>query len=229
MKKNFSEDPLAYSRQRALQYQLIDGTFELTFGGSFLLMAACFWGISQIAISNSFISGNLLPFAPLVVFVGGAYLMDSLAHRLRMRITYARSGFIVYQKARPLKWSVRWLIWIGIPLVTALLLAIIYLNRSLFHPAGQDLTSFLMPSFFGLLFSGLWIIVGWKTSIPRFYLIAAVSLLVSAGLFLNGLGDNLGMALLFGVMGAVLCASGGLTLLRYLRKNPSLQETIDEQ
>jgi hypothetical protein len=229
MKKKIPEDPVAHSQLRALQYQHVDGGFELTFGGAFLLMAVCFYVITRIAASNSFLSNNLLPFTPLVVFVGGVYLMDTLVQRLRMRVTYPRTGYIDYQKPRPLKRSTRLIIWIGIPVLTVILLVLLFLNRSQFHTEGQDDMSILMPSFSGLLFSGLWMIAGWKTSLPRFYLIAAVSLLLSAGLFLNGVGGNTGMALLLGAMGVVLCVSGGLTLRHYLLKNPFPQETADGQ
>jgi hypothetical protein len=106
-----------------------------------------------------------------------------------------------------------------------ILLALLFLNRAKFYTADQDYVSILMPPFFGLLFSGLWMIIGWKVSVPRFYFTAAVSFLVSAALFLKGVGGTTGIALLFGAMGVVLCASGGLTLHRYLRGNPTPQGT----
>ncbi len=227
MKKDFPDDLVNRSRLRAVQYQHIDGTFELTFGGVFLLTAVCYYAVSRIVMNDSFLSNNLLPFVPLVVFVGAAFLIDALVRRFRMRVTYPRTGFIAYQKPQPLKRPTRLAIWIGIPLLTAAFLAFLFLNRSYFQTAGQDYVSFLVPSFMGLLFCGLWAIVGWKISLPRFYLIAAVSLLVGAGLFINGVGGNIGLALLLGAMGVVLCVSGGLTLGQYLRQNPAPQETTD--
>jgi len=227
MKKDFPEDPINRSRLRALQYQHIDGTYELTFGGVFLLTAVCFYAVGRIVMFDSFISNNLLPFVPLAVFVGGAYLIDALVRRFRMRVTYPRTGFITYQKPQPFKRSTRLAIWIGIPVLIVVLLAFLFLNHSYFQTARQDYASILMPPFLGLLFSGLWVIVGWKISLPRFYLIAAVSLLVGAGLFFNGVGGNFGLALLLGAMGLVLCISGGLTLRHYLRQNPVPQETTD--
>lgn len=229
MKKDLTEDPMSRPRLRALQYQHIDGTFELTFGGVFLLTAACFYGVGRIITSNSFMSGGLLPFVPLVVFVAGSFLIDALVQRFRMRVTYPRTGFISYQKPRPFKRSIRLAIWIGIPALTAAILAFLFLNRASFQTAGQDYVSFLMPSFTGLLFSGLWMIIGWKISLARFYLIAAASLLVAAGLFFNRVGGNTGLALLLGVMGAALCISGGLTLHHYLHQNPVSEETSDAE
>jgi hypothetical protein len=132
-------------------------------------------------------------------------------------------------KPQPFKRSVRLAIWIGIPALTAALLVFLFLNRASFQTTGQDYVSFLMPFFTGLLFSGLWAIVGWKISLARFYLIVAVSLLVTAGLFFNKVGGNTGMALLSGAMGGALCISGGLTLRKCLRQNPFSQETSDAE
>ena len=224
MKKKFPEDLVTHTKRRALQYQHVDGTFELIFGGAMLLMAVCQFLLSRIAISN-----DLLLFAPLVVFVGGICLMDSLVQRFRMRVTYLRTGYIAYQKSRPIKRSTRMIIWIGIPIITLILLALLFMYRSKVQIGSQDYVSILLPSFTGLLFTGLWMIIAWKTSIPRFYLTAAVSLLVSIWIFINGEGDKTGMSLLFGVMGLDLCIAGSLTLFQYLRKNPVPQGTADEQ
>jgi hypothetical protein len=224
MKKNDPEDMVSRSRLHARQYQHVDGTFELTFGGASLLMAVSYYVTGKIASSNS-----LLPFVPLVVFVGGVYLLDFLVQQLRMRFTYPRTGFINYLKAQPLKRSIRLIIWIGIPVLTMLLLALILLNRPMFHAESQNYASTLIPSFTGLLFSGLWVMIGWMVSLPRFFLTSVVSLLVGVGIFIYGVGDNAGMALLFGAMGGALMVSGGLTLRQYLRINPLPQETADEQ
>ncbi len=202
---------------RASQYQHVDGSFELTFGGAALLMAICFYGMSWITLPDSFFAGNILPFTPLAVFVGGTFLLDALVKRFRARVTTPRSGYISYLKPQPLKRSTRLVIWIGIPVITVILLTLLFLKRTQFQTGGQDSVTILMPSFAGLLFSGLWVIAGWKIALPRFYILAAISLLVSGMLFFNGVGGNSGMAVLFGVMGAALCASGGVTLWMYLR------------
>jgi hypothetical protein len=224
MKKKFPEDLVTNSKRRALQYQHVDGTFELNFGGAMLLMAGCLFILNKFAISN-----DLLLFAPLVVFVGGIYLIDDLVQRFRLRVTYLRTGYIAYQKPRPTKRSTRMMIWFGIPFITLTLLVLIFLNRSKVPMASQDYVLILFPSFAGLLFTGLWMVVAWKTSLPRFYLTAAVALLVSVWIFINGIADKTGMSLLFGLMGVDLCIAGSLTLRQYLHKNPVTQKASDEQ
>lgn len=215
-------DDLKESQLRAAQYQHVDGTFELTFGGTFLLMAACFYVISRVNPPDS----SLLTFAPLVVFGGGGFLFDYLIQRLRTRVSYPRTGYIAYNRQpRPIKRATRLAIWIGVPLLTVALLALLFLNRSAFPAQSQDSALSVMPVFSGLLFSGLWVIMGWKIALPRFYLIAAVSLLISAGLFVSGVGGYSGMALVFGAIGALLCASGSVTLWKYLRSTRSPQDS----
>jgi len=218
-------DDLKKSQLHAVQYQHVDGTFELTFGGTFLLMAVSLYLVSRLAHPDS----SLLSFVPLLVFVGGGYLIDNLVQRFRRRVTYPRTGFIAYRKPEPLKRSTRLVIWIGMPLFTVLFLAVLILNRSKFPVGNQDSALPVIPVFSGLLFSGLWVIAGWKIALPRFYLIAAATLLISAGLFISGVGVYLGMALLIGAMGALLCASGGVTLWKYLRSTRSPQDNQPEE
>ncbi len=218
-------DDLKKSQLRANQYQHVDGSFELTFGGAMLLMTASFYLVSRLPHPGT----SPLLFAPLVVFVGGAYLIDNLVQRFRRRVTYPRTGFITYRKPGPLKCSTRLAIWIGVPLFTVLFLAVLFLNRAKFPAGNQDSALPVMPVFFGLLFSGLWVIIGWKIALPRFYFIAAASLLVSVELIVSGVGIYLGMTFLFGTMGALLSVSGGVTLWQYLRQNPAPQDARDEQ
>jgi hypothetical protein len=228
MKETTPKDPAMHPQQRVLQFQHIDGTYELTFGGAFLLMGIGFYLLGQVTLPDSFVSRNIIPFAPLIAFVGGVFLIDYLVQRLRARVTYPRSGYIAYKKPHPLKRSTRLFIWIGIPILTVILDAFLFLNRSKFPAQNQDSMSFVLLGISGLLFSGLFVIMGWKIALPRFYLIAAVSLLTSAGLFFNGIGGYPGWALFLGVTGAALIISGGITLWRYLRQNPILEASDDQ-
>jgi len=211
-------DEIKKAQLRANQYQHIDGTYELTFGITFLLMAASFWIISRAGDSNSFLVNNIYPWIPLVVFMGGIFLIDSLVKRFRLQVTARRSGYMEGRKLQPLKRSTRLAIWIGIPLLTIFLLVVMSLNRGKFRSEGQDSVSLLLPSFMGFIFGGFWIIAGWKLALPRFYIIALVSLAAAIFLFLNGMGGNPGMALFLGAMGSALSLSGGITLWRYLEQ-----------
>jgi hypothetical protein len=215
-------DDLKTSKLHAVQYQHVDGAFELTFGGAILLMAASIYLVYRLPNPDS----SPLLFAPLLVFSGAAFLIDNLVQRFRRRVTYPRTGFITFRKPQPLKRSMRLLIWIGVPLLSVILLVLFFLVRSIFPAQSQD-SSFttIWPGFAGFLFTGMWVIVGWKISLPRFYLIAAASLLVTVGLIISRVGIYLGMTLLFGAMGVLLFASGGVTLWKFLRSTPPPQDS----
>ena len=220
-------DEIKRAQLRANQYQHVDGTYELTFGITFLLMAASFWWIGLAGATNDFLANNIYPWIPLVVFLGGGLLIDSLVKRFRLRVTERRSGYMEGRKPQPLKRSTRLAIWIGIPLLTVFLLVVMSLNRGKFQAGGQEAISWLLPSFMGLMFAGLWVIVGWKIALPRFYLIAVLSVAVGVFLFFNGMGGNPGMAALFGAMGSALTLSGGITLWRYLEQTRGINQGGD--
>jgi hypothetical protein len=221
------KDEINQRQLRTVQYQHIDGGFELTFGGSFLLMAICYLVIDRFLVTHPQLY-DLLIWSPLLVFGLSSFLIDRLVNRLRMRITYPRTGYLSPSRPRKLNRATRLTIWIGVPVLSVLVLVLLFLNRSRFPAQNPDYVSLLMPAFFGFLLTGLFIIIGWKITLPRFYFIAMVPLLVNVALFLQGVGGWMGMAWLLGATGLSLSLSGGLTLRRYLRQNP-IPKDSDEQ
>ncbi len=220
-------DDLKKHQLRTVQYDHVDGTPELAFGGLFLLIAICSYIFAKLPdLSNSIFSTLII----MLAFVGGGFLIARLTQLLKERITYSRTGYVAYKRqGRPIKRSTRLMILIGVLLLTVTLLVLLFLNRLKFPTQSQDSTLYVMPGLTGLLFSGLWAIAGWKIALPRYYLIAAATFLIGAVLLVSGLGVNLGMALLFGAMSLILFTSGGVTLWKYLRQNPLPEDAPDEQ
>lgn len=223
-------DDIKKHQLRVLQYDLVDGTHELFFGLMFLLMAIYF--VIQAAAPESF-SNSILNFLLFILLIpAGAFLINLPIQKLKERVTYPRTGFIVPRRPPEPNRVTRWAVWIGVPVLVVVILALLAIYRPVINsPHAQDWlqTSPLFPVFSSILMCGLWVIIGWRIGLRRFFIIAVLTLLSGIGILLTGLGGNLGMALLFGAMGAVLCASGGVTLWRYLRQNPPPQDTPDEQ
>ncbi len=217
---------LEQAQKRVLQYQNIDGTFEFTFGALFLVMAICMYALSEVSLPSSLLS-NLLPFALSGIFAGWAFFIDHLAERFRERFTYPRTGYIAYSRQpRPIKRATRLFVWIGVPLLTIILSLLLFLYRMKFPaPPNQESAANIIPGFFGLLFSGLFVIIAWKISLPRYYISAAVTLLVGAELLLHEYPGYLGTALLFSAMSLTLLLTGGATLWRYLHATHPPEKT----
>jgi hypothetical protein len=166
-----------------------------------------------------------------VVLGGGGFLISRLSQRLKEQVTYPRTGYVAYSRqGRPIKRTTQLLIRIGLPLLTVILLALIFLNRAKFPAQSQDQAIYLNPGLMGLMFSGIFAIVGWKIPLPRYYLIAAAVFLISTVFLVSGSGGNLGMALLSGVMSLILFVSGGVTLWKYLRNTrPPVDASSENQ
>jgi Flp pilus assembly protein TadB len=72
------------------------------------------------------------------------------------------------------------------------------------------------------LFGGILLIqAGYRSALPRFYVLAFLGLLIGAGLVVSGLSIVLSLPLFFGLNGLILLASGSLTLYKYLRQTPA--------
>ena len=213
------------TQKRLIRYDYVDGTPDLAFGGLFLLMTIIYAILAAFpGLSNS-------PFSSIIiwaVFGGGGFLIGWLPQRLKERVTYARTGYVAYRRqGRPIKPWARWTIRIGAPILVIVLLALMFLNRQKFPAQSQDV-NYLNPGLLGFMFSGILAVIGWKIALPRYYLIAAITLLTSIVLLFSGPGGNPGLAMLCGAMSLVLFASGGITLWRYLRRNPLSAESPDE-
>jgi hypothetical protein len=214
------------TQKRLFRYDYVDGTPDLAFGGLCLVMTICFFIFAAFPGLSRSTSSVIIVW---VVFGGGGFLISWLSHRLKERFTYPRTGYVAYRRqGRPIKRTTQLLIRIGLPLLTVILLALLFLNRSKFPAQSQDQAIYLNPGLMGFLFSGIFAIAGWKIPLPRYYLIAAAVFLISAAFLVSGSGGTLGMALLSGAMSLILFVSGGLTFRAYLRRNPPHTEASDE-
>ena len=214
------------TQKRLFRYDYVDGTPDLAFGGLCLVMAIRFFILAAFpGLSSSTFSVIIV----WVVFGGGGFLISWLSQRLKERVTYPRTGYVAYSRqGRPIKRTTQLLIRIGLPLLTVILLALIFLNRAKFPAQSQDQATYLNPGLMGFLFSGIFAIIGWKIPLRRYYLIAAAVFLISTVFLINGSGGNLGLALLSGAMSLILFISGGATLWQYLHNTRPPEDTSSE-
>jgi hypothetical protein len=214
------------TQKRLFRYDYVDGTPDLAFGGLCLAMTICFFIFAAFpGLSSSTFSVIII----WVVLGGGGFLMSRLSHRLKEQITYPRTGYVAYSRqGRPIKRTTQLLIRIGLPLLTVILLAILFLNRSKFPAQSQDQVTYLNPGLMGFLFSGLLAIIGWKIHLLRYYLVAGAVFILSTVFLIGGSRGNLGLALISGSMSLILFLSGGVTLWQYLRHTHLSEDASSE-
>jgi hypothetical protein len=75
----------------------------------------------------------------------------------------------------------------------------------------------------GVIVSIIWLISTARAGLIRLYVQSLLSLLLGVGLSLASLETYQSLAVYYAVMGLVLILSGELTLIRYLRQNPPLE------
>lgn len=204
-------DPLQNAQKRAFQYWYVDGTFEFSFGGLCLLLAAYFYAQALLA---GYRQANLLVemLLFLLVFIGGGLLVNRLVMALKERITFPRTGYISFpRKTASNRWG-RLLLIAGISAIVSAGMVLLLSNR----PVGFDWT----VTASGLLFGAVVIYLGFRTGAGRFFIHAALSIGLGIAFGVANLPENIGLTAFYGLLGLGMLLVGGISLWQYLRQNP---------
>ena len=208
---------LTQTKRRAAQYFFIDGSFELTFGALCLLLAGYFY--IQVVLPSSLFSFFLTILFVMLIF-GGTIVTNRFVRRFKERITYPRTGYIVYHSPRKRNRGLRVILVLGLMAVMIDLLVDILTNR--------EKSMLWIPTLTALFLGFLLAFIGYRSRLPRFYGIAFLVILIGASLSWFGYGDISGLMYFFGMISLILFLSGGLTLWSYLRRNPPSEEVGNE-
>ena len=218
-------DNLKRSQLHVLQYDLVDGTYELFFAAVFLLMAGILY--AQATALHSTWADLLAGPGLLIIVPGAAFVFDRLVRKLRERITYPRIGYIIRKPAPESGPRLRRTVYIGVPVLVLAMLVLLSIYRPVLVPAGSGTwmeSVPVFPAFFALMMAGLWTILAWRLKLPRFYLTALFTLAAGTAIFLARLSNSLGMAVFCAVIALILGVSGLAFLLGYLRRTPLPEE-----
>jgi hypothetical protein len=222
MDKRFQE-----AERRVFRYDYVDGTPDLAFGMLCLVMALCFTLFTIIpSLENSTLSAIIV----WVIFAGGGLLIGWLSQRFKTKVTYPRTGYVALKRqVRPVKRATLWGIRIGLIVLIVITIFLLILNRQKMPAPGQNQAIFLNPGLLGLFFGGLFILMAWRIPLRRYYLVAVAVFLISVLFIASRWHGNAGMATLSGAVSLILFLSGGVTMWKYLRRNPIPGTFSDEQ
>jgi hypothetical protein len=202
-------DPTSQPQRRIIQYFYVDGSFEFGFGLLCLLLAGYFYIETHV---QGWLSA-IIDVSLVLVMIGGGVLINLLVRKLKERVTYPRTGYISYRRERKPKQVRRAMI----SIVTGGLIAAL---ATVLVAAPHRPNIAVMPIFSGVLFGLVLAIIGWRTAIPRFYLLAVLSAAVGIALSFSGLGDYPGLVAYYAATAVILLFTGACVLRSYLRKNP---------
>lgn len=202
------KSPLDSIQKRTRRYWYDDGLSELAGGFVISLLALLNLAIAHFSPPEwqALLSAVALP----LLVIGGAVIARAWVQRLKERLTYPRTGLVIYPRPKPSRRFQTAGIALGVAVTVALLSNLL----------GAAQAERLLPALTGLFSALIIVLIGIQVGLVRFYLLAvwqtAIGLL---GSWL-ALPQPYDLALFFGGLGVGFLASGALTLIRYLRNNP---------
>jgi len=211
-----TKDDFSKAQVRTMQYNYVDGTFELSFGGICLLWAGFMY--MQASIPPSVLPEGLIKTIIMMVLfmgisLGGAFLINRLTIAIKEHLTYPRTGYVAYQRPQGARRASQLLLMMVSVAAIAALFAFFFGK----HPALVD----WMSAASGIIFALAMCFVAWRTKLQDFYLIAGLSVIFGLWISTLGLADLVGLALYYGSMGVVQLIAGAVRLWVYLHENPA--------
>jgi len=207
---------LKESQLRAIQYFYVDGTYEFGFGLLWLIMAGYFYAEAHL---SGWLSA-VVDVSLVLVMIGGGYLIKLLIRRLKERLTWPRTGYVSYQRKQGIQRGWRIALTLVIGGVVASATTMLVMN--------EDIQIAILPLLSGLLIGMVMVILGWRTSIPRFYLMALLSAALGVTLAYSGLENSVSLITYYASLAVVQLFTGTCVLSNYLRQNPLQKESPDE-
>lgn len=201
--------------QRTKSYWFEDGLSELVVGGLFLLigLSTLIEGMAGAGTPLRRVSGVVA----LITIAAGPWLARPIFRKLKERLTYPRTGYISFRKAK-ITPKRRLVSFILTAVIVGMVVGIINL--------APEKTLAWLPLFEGVIIGGFLLYLGNRFDLVRFYTMGVLSILLGAGLSIAGIGDLIGMGIFFILIGFALLISSGLMLRIYL--NHASLENPDE-
>jgi hypothetical protein len=224
--------------KRSRRYWYVDGITEL-YMGSISLLAGLFYlsleGINAL-VKFLFVPTQAVPlffYSPWVVAVLFSYIillmsfvyltlfLQQRATKFRESFTYPRIGYLAPRTSKRAPNLILATIFIGAQLLLAYMfitplvaLISVYMSLNMFLFVGC------------LFFSFLYLYPAVNSALTRFYILSAVSTLLSIVLFQTSISPGMNMVLYTTLMGVALLISGGFTFRNFSRKNPLPKEEV---
>jgi hypothetical protein len=203
--------------QRSMSYWFEDGLSEIIVGILFLLLGLSFF-IEGLADPGTLIR-RASGITGFVLLVFGVWTVRPIIRKLKERVTYPRTGYVSYRRTKPTRKG---------RAVSYLLTLVIILIVVGIITSAPDKTLDWLPMFEGVIIGGFLLFIGYRTLIYRFFALGSLSVILGTILSVSGVGNLVGMGILFMVLGTAVILSGGYRLRTYLHQAESTAEFVNE-
>ena len=196
------------------KYWYIDGLSEIAGGLIIFFAGLTYWFVAQM--ENTAYKFVLLTLAQPVVIILGSWLARKILPRIKERITYPRTGYLIFRKPVKKRRFQR-ILYVG--LIAAVIGALVTMISS-------ALPERFLPFLSSIFLTMVSIYIGYHTAVRRFYWIGLVMLGFGAILSYLNLSGSLPYTILFSGIGIIWIISGVVTLILYLRKTRPGSEVV---
>lgn len=196
------------------KYWYVDGLSEIAGGLIIFFSGIAYWIAAQLPNSNY--KFFILTMAQPVIIILGSLLAQKILPKLKERLTYPRSGYLVFRK--PVK-KRRFKRIILVGLLAAVIGALVTMLST-------ALPEQYLPFLTSIFLSIASVYIGYQTSVHRFYWVGLALLVWGAFVSYSNFPNPLPYTLVFSGMGMIWIISGVITLILYLRKTQPLAEEL---
>ena len=196
------------------KYWYVDGLSEIAGGLIIFFAGLTYWLVAQM--ENTAYKYVLLTLAQPAVIILGSWLAQKILPLIKERVTYPRTGYLVFRKPVK-KHRFQRILYVG--LIAAVVGALVTMLSS-------ALPERFLPFLSSIFLAMVSIYIGYHTAVRRFYWIGLVLLGFGAFLTYLNFSGSLPYTLLFSGIGIIWVISGIITLILYLRKTHPLAEKL---
>ncbi len=209
------DDPIESIQRQTQRYWYVDGLNEIGAGALIFLLGVLY--ILQLLLSPSDLANMVTSFGQPMLIICGWFVVNWVVKRLKARLTYPRTGYVSYRRERGSRRTSA--ILVSIALAAGFAIAAVFL--------GQMVGEKIIPILIALMMAGAAFYLGVYFGLRRFYLVAAVALLLGAVCAWLNMTEAGAMALFFSGFGIAWVVSGAITLTNYLRQTqPAMEEDV---
>lgn len=192
--------------RRTYRYYYEDGLVETAVGLLFFVIGLALLG--WLTIQSSPILGIGMVILSVLLIFGGTLFVQKVIPRLKERFVHPRTGKVIYRQEEP-KQSNRLILFI----------VMVVIALGIFLPERFNQMALLE----GVLLGALFVYLGYRVKVNRFYLLGGAALLVALAAMMLFSDDIRSSAFTFGGTGLILLISGLIVLVRYLRRYPQAE------
>lgn len=209
------DNDLIRIKQSSLRYWFEDGISEIVIGALFAVIGI-FNLLQELLEPGSMVSGlSGLILIFLVTF--GILLSRRLIKTFKERLTYPRTGYVAYKKSTPLQRVLSAALGISFAMI------VIWLARG-----SSQISVIWTPLILGFSLAGFMIIIGFRTGLLRYQVMAILILISGVVLSISGIPDSLLTGMMFSFQGLMLILSGIITLVSYLAQSQPLHGDVQD-